>query len=177
MALEIERKWVVPDPTAVPASTLGAVELRQGYLAEDGDVQVRLRVAGDRSLLTVKVGRGLAREEVELALDRAELEALWVATEGRRVRKTRHRVPLPRAGDAVAEVDQYHDELAGLWLVEVEFADDTAAGSFDPPGWFGVEVTGDARWSNSALARHGRPDVGPQGRTDSGTPAASAAAR
>ena len=42
---------------------------------------------------------------------------------------------------------------------EVEFASETDAAAFDPPDWFGPELTGNADWSNAALARHGRPDT------------------
>ncbi len=154
MATEIERKFVVVD---VPAATvLGAgVRIRQGYLAEEGDVEVRVRIAGDRATLTVKAGRGLVRAEVECVVTSAEAEALWPYTEGRRIDKVRHRVAL---GDAVAEVDVYGGALGGLVVAEVEFTNEGASAGFEPPSWFGREVTGVRSWSNAALARNGRPD-------------------
>jgi len=39
----------------------------------------------------------------------------------------------------------------------VEFGSEDEARAFAPPSWFGREVTGEAGWSNSALARHGLP--------------------
>jgi adenylate cyclase len=42
-------------------------------------------------------------------------------------------------------------------VVEVEFASRQEAEAFDPPDWFGAELTGAAGWSNAALARHGAP--------------------
>lgn len=43
MTIEIERKFVLTDTPS--AAVLGpGVRLRQGYLAEDGDVQVRCRL-------------------------------------------------------------------------------------------------------------------------------------
>ena len=75
-------------------------------------------------------------------------------------RRTRHRVALDgEPPGLVAEVDVYGGTLAGLCVAEVEFASEADAASFDPPGWFGRELTGDPAWSNAALARHGRPDT------------------
>lgn len=157
MPVEIERKYLV---TAMPPALGDGIALRQGYLAEDGDVQVRVRAAGDAATLTVKVGRGLARREIERSLTATDLDELWPATSGRRVEKVRHRVDLGAGqGHLVAEVDVYGDALAGLVLVEVEFPDVATAEAFRPPGWFGTEVTGDPAWSNSSLARHGRPQA------------------
>ena|SRR5437660_417164 len=154
MGTEIERKWIVP---RLPrAELLGPGEsLRQGYLARDGVVEVRVRTTTSASAVTIKAGVGMSRTEVETEVSSADAEALWPYTAGRRVEKVRHRVGLDTF---VAEVDVYGDRLAGLYTVEVEFPSEADAASFDPPEWFGREVTGDARWSNASLAEHGLPD-------------------
>jgi CYTH domain-containing protein len=154
MASEIERKFLV---AAVPSeAVLGPGRmLRQGYLAEEGAVEVRLRFADGEAVLTVKAGGGLTRTEVEVPLDAGAAEVLWPHTEGRRVEKVRHRVPLDDG--AVAELDRYRGPLEGLVTVEVEFPTEGAAERFVPPAWFGRELTGEPGWSNAALARHGRP--------------------
>ena len=156
MSVEVERAFVAqhtPDP-----STLGAGRrMRQGYVAREDEVEVRLRITGEDARMTVKAGRGLVRTEVELPLDPDQAEALWAHTAGRRLAKTRYRVPV---GDHTAEVDVYEAELAGLCRIEVEFTSPAAAHAFEPPPWFGVEVTDDVRWTNASLARHGRPDRG-----------------
>jgi adenylate cyclase len=155
VATEIERKFVVVDVPA--ASVLGAgVHIRQGYLAEDGDVEVRVRIADGDATLAVKAGRGLVRTEVECVVTEAEAEALWPHTDGRRIDKVRYRVALAGA-DAVADVDVYRGALAGLVVAEVEFYSEDASAGFDPPEWFGPEVTGGRGWSNAALSRNGRP--------------------
>jgi len=63
VASEIERKFLVP---AVPSSLeLGSgARLRQGYLAIDGPVEVRIRRTDDAASFTVKAGAGLSRTEV-----------------------------------------------------------------------------------------------------------------
>lgn len=153
MGSEIERAFLVgqlPDDLA-----LGAGErLRQGYLAEEQDVQVRIRLSDDTATLTVKAGGGLVRTEIELPVPPDDAEALWGLTAGRRIDKVRHRLEV---ADGTAEVDVYAGELDGLVRVEVEFPSLESADAFTPPDWFGSEVTDDARWSNASLARHGRP--------------------
>ena len=150
---EIERKFLV---TELPgAEVLGpGTRLRQGYLAEDGEVQVRVRIAGPSAVLTVKAGRGLVRTEVELAIATVQAEALWPHTEGWRIEKVRYRAEL---GGAVADVDVFEGALAGLVTAEVEFASQDEAMAFDPPPWFGRDVTAEPGWDNASLSRHGRP--------------------
>lgn len=153
MATEVERKFILDSvPDALPEGR----SLRQGYLAEEDDVEVRVRIDGESAVLTVKAGRGLSRTEVEKALTIAEANSLWPHTAGRRVEKVRHR--MRHGAGLVLEVDLYGGALDGLRVVEVEFPDEQASSAFEAPEWFGRELTGDARWSNAALARHGRPD-------------------
>jgi CYTH domain-containing protein len=153
VAVEIERKFLVAEPP--PADVLGdGVHYRQGYLAGEGDVESRVRIAPDAAWITVKAGRDVARTEVEVAIPLDDAEALWPHTAGRRLEKVRFWVPVD---GGVAEVDRYADELAGLWTVEVEFPSADAAAAFTPPPWFGPELTSLDGWSNGALARHGRP--------------------
>jgi len=154
VALEIERKFLVADGWSPPPG-VEPEPLRQGYLTEaaaDG-TEVRLRVAGDRELMTVKRSRaatGVAvRDEVEFPLPDGVFDQLWPLTGGQRLTKLRYDVPL---GDLVASVDVYTGRHEGLRVVEVEFDSEPAAARFTPPDWFGPEVTGDARYSNRLLA-------------------------
>jgi adenylate cyclase len=154
MPEEIERKFLASAPPEADGIGPGA-RLRQGYLALDGDIEVRIRLTGDAAQLTVKAKGGLSRTEVELPLAADDAEALWLHTDGRRLEKVRTKVPL--AGGLVAEIDDYEGALAGLRTVEVEFPDLDAAAAFSPPAWFGTELTGDNAWTNAALAQRGRP--------------------
>jgi len=151
---EIERKFVPPTVPAIIDGDDGE-HLQQGYLAEEGQVSVRLRITPESAVLTIKAGTGRSRTEVEFGVGADEAAALWPHTAGRRIDKTRHRTPL--ADGHVAEIDVYHGDLDGLCTIEVEFGSDDAADAFSPPPWFGREVTGLAGWTNAALSRGGRP--------------------
>jgi adenylate cyclase len=151
---EVERRFLVD---AVPAEVEAAPArpLRQGYLAGEDGVEVRIRDDAGTPWLTVKGGRGLARTEVELALSAERFDALWPLTEGRRIEKVRHAWPTPDG--LVVELDVFGGALGGLRIAEVEFDDEATAAAWDPPTWMGVELTGVPGWSNAELARHGRP--------------------
>jgi CYTH domain-containing protein len=151
--MEIEKKYVVRD-LPNPQQLAEGERIRQGYLALADNEEVRLRAKGGSFYLTVKTGRGLVRGEYEVVLDASAFEVLWPATEGRRLEKTRHRVPV--AG-GTAEVDVFDGMLSGLAVVEVEFATIEEARAFVPPPWFGTEVTEDVRYANRSLACSGRP--------------------
>ena len=162
MALEIERKFLVrKNPIERLGNEVGE-RLRQGYVAIDQEVEVRVRIGAESAVVTIIAGRGQTRAEVEMPVGSDDAEELWRHTEGRRIEKTRYRVHLE--GDArdgrehVAEVDVYYGDLAGLYVAEVEFDSSSSAAEFTPPDWFGPELTGDDRWSNANLARHGAPE-------------------
>ena len=151
--VEIERKFRVGEVPGLEAAA--ATPIEQGYLAVDDAAEVRLRRAGEGRRLTAKRGHGAERAEVEIDLAAADFERLWPLTAGRRLEKTRRRLPL---GDGLTvEVDVYGGELAGLRVAEVEFPDAEAERRFEPPDWFGRELTGDDDYANQTLAARGLP--------------------
>ena len=154
--MEIERKFLIADPPE-DLARFESRAIRQGYLtiADDG-TEVRVRMHGESPTLTVKQGRGEIRAEEEIELDPDAFARLWPLTEGRRVEKRRHLIPLDQ--HHTAELDVYGGDLEGLVTAEVEFPDAADAREFDPPAWFGTEVTGDVRYNNQRLAVDGVPD-------------------
>jgi adenylate cyclase len=151
--VEVERKWLVQDLPDVTGHK--AQEVIQGYIALGADgTEVRLRQTDGKLFQTVKSEGGLVRDEIEIELTKDQFEALWGATAGRRLKKTRY--TLPWEGKKV-EIDVYHDSLAGLIVAEVEFTSASASTQFAPPPWLGAEVTEDKRYKNVNLALHGRP--------------------
>ncbi len=120
--IERERKFLI-DTIPADLDLADRTEMRQGYLAV-GQASVRVRDAGPKGYtLTVKAGGGAERTELEWAIDREQFDAAWPHTEGRRVVKVRHRIPL---GEHVIELDVFRDSLDGLVFAEVEF-DSSAA--------------------------------------------------
>ncbi|MFJ5232567.1 adenylate cyclase [Kitasatospora sp. NPDC088391] len=153
MAVEIERKFLVPEGAEVPAGR--EFEVRQGYLVIGPEgAEARVRDQAGSCSLTVKHGTGLVRGEWETPLTAGQFEALWPATEHARVAKTRRVVPL---GRYEAVVDTFHGRLAGLRTVEVEFTDPAEAAAFVPPPWFGPEATDRADLKNQRLATAAAP--------------------
>jgi len=154
--VEIERKWLASDPPRKQLDKAPKDHIAQGYLAVGGDdePEVRVRRRGKKTLLTVKSGGDLVRVEEEIAIEPRAFENLWPLTEGRRVEKTRHLIP---CDGHTLEVDVFDGDLAGLVLVEVEFASLAESIGFQPPKWLGDEVTEDGRYKNKRLAVDGAP--------------------
>ncbi|HYU61422.1 MAG TPA: CYTH domain-containing protein [Solirubrobacterales bacterium] len=152
--MEIERKFLVARPPD-GLERHRSEPIGQGYLAigNEGE-EVRLRKLGERTFLTVKRGRGEVRTEQEAALEPDQFDVLWPLTEGRRVFKTRHWIPL---GDLEIELDVYGGELEGLVTAEIEFESEAHADAFEPPSWLGEDVTDDDRYKNESLATGGLP--------------------
>jgi CYTH domain-containing protein len=151
---EIERKFLV---AALPddLDSYPSEPIEQGYIAVEGPVEVRLRRRAGRQLLTVKSGAGRVRVEEEFEIDPRRFDSLWPLGEGRRISKTRYRIPA--GGGLTIELDVYAGALKGLVLAEVEFESEEASEAFEPPDWFGREVTDDLRFANRALAVDGVP--------------------
>lgn len=152
--IEIERKFLVVSEPDLSGAT--PAKIRQGYVTGPGDsVSVRLRQKGDKFLMSVKSGQGVVRQEHETQIQREQFDTLWPATDGRRLGKVRWTGPLPDG--KFYELDHFEGDHAPLRLVEVEFASLADARAFQPPDWFGREVTGDRRYSNSVMALEGTP--------------------
>lgn len=119
-------------------------------ITEDG-TEVRLRQSGEQYFRTVKSGGNEIRDEFEIEITRDQFEGFWPATAGKRLTKTRYRIPPD------VELDIYHGNLQGLQIVEVEFESVEAKNKFAPLSWFGKEVTDDERYKNKNLATKGMP--------------------
>lgn len=149
--IEIERKFLLEAPPDGLEPARGEA-IEQGYLARVPDgPEVRLRRRAGRATLTVKGAGGLARSETEVTLAPEQFDALWPATAGARLTKTRYRWPVPGSEALTADLDVYDGAHAGLVVAEVEFDDETASRRFTPPVMFGREVTEDPRYKNRNL--------------------------
>ncbi len=148
MAKEIERKYLV-DGSSYRETATSAVRIRQAYLSTNPDATVRVRIAGDSAWLTVK-GRnaGNVRDEWEYPIPVADAEAMLArCAQSPVIDKTRYR-------DGRWEIDEFHGSLEGLVVAEIELT--SADEEYALPGYIGCEVSGDARYYNSSLAKSGR---------------------
>ena len=69
--------------------------------------------------------------------------------DGKLITKTRYKIPLENGRKA--ELDIFHGYLEGLQFVEVEFDSTEQAVNFQPPEWFGEDVSTDHRFANNYL--------------------------
>lgn len=149
--LEIERKFLVVGEAWRMAADDGEA-IRQGYLAINERLNVRVRLIGQRARLTIKAARsGSTRQEFEYDIPVGDAEILLGEfCDGPPIEKRRFRIA--HAG-AVWEVDVFAGANAGLVLAEIEL--ERADQKVDLPPWVGPEVTDDKRFYNAYL--YGRP--------------------
>jgi len=151
---EIERKWKITGELPNLEGVKGK-EVSQGYIAITSDgSEVRVRQKGDKYFLTLKGDGTLVRGEREAEISQDQFIPLWATIGGNPVEKTRFEIP---HGSYTIELDVFKGKLAGLIIAEVEFKTARDAENFDPPSWFGPEVTYDKGFKNKNLAMHGVP--------------------
>ena len=152
--LEIERKYLLHDLPA-DLDTDNGKNIQQGYLGLEEGRHVRVRTKGSKFFLTVKIGEGIVRTEYEVEISKQQFDALWPATEGRRLEKVRYIYPLDQYE---MEIDVYAGELAPLVVAEVEFPSLKASEQFVPPVFVSEEVSGNPLFINIRLALEGLKD-------------------
>ncbi len=158
MATEIERRFLVRVPSAAlsDSTIIQRLEITQGYLGWVGGLRVRVRISVDRdgtrsAMLTLKSRRaGYCRQEFERQLDLDCAEKTLSGLESYHiVLKTRYHI-VDQLG-VVWLLDFFKGLNEGLVVAEIELAN--AEQHIELPSWIGQEVTFDARYGNSALAR------------------------
>ena len=149
MGVEIERKFLVVGDGWRDGPS--GVAYRQGYLSGSAETTVRVRMAGDRAVLTIKgPSRGRRRLEFEYPLPPDDAAVMLAELcSGPLIEKDRH----TRLVDGVEWViDEFHGDNAGLILAEVELTREDE--TITLPDWAGAEVSDDPRYYNAALTRH-----------------------
>jgi CYTH domain-containing protein/8-oxo-dGTP pyrophosphatase MutT (NUDIX family) len=149
--MEIERKFLLP---ALPNWAMYAhrKEIRQGYICQEGNREVRVRQIGNKFYLTYKRGSGLVRFEQENQIPRTTFDKLWPECRDRQLIKTRY---YHRENGSVLEVDLYRNNLLGLIVAEVEFENEEQSRLYKVPPYFGREITEDTAYSNRMLISNG----------------------
>lgn len=150
VAVEIERKFLVTDSSWRGDADRGRL-LRQGYLTSTDNVSVRVRITDDaRATLTVKLPKsGVSRYEFEQDIALHEADSLIGLCGEQVISKIRYEIV--HAGH-VWEIDDYKGRNEGLVVSEIELRREGE--EFVPPRWLGNEISGVARYQNSALVKH-----------------------
>ena len=148
MGLEIERKFLVRGEGWRDGAR--GRRCRQGYLCMGPPVAVRVRVMGEDAWINVKQSTtALTRVEFEYSIPLTDAEEMLAACcEGHPIDKTRHEIEFEGMR---WEIDEFHGENAGLVVAELELEREDQP--FARPPWLGEEVSGDARYLNTHLAR------------------------
>lgn len=162
MAIEIERRFLVPKLSLVPLSASPFHEIQQGYLHKKG-VTTRVRITKDPqsvdpqsvAWLTLKgdppEGK-IGKLEFEYQIPVKDARKLMAMCEDRIIHKRRYRIPCTGIGNKQIawEVDVFKRALKGLVIVEIEVPCETYW--FPKPVWVGLEVTKDKRYTNKRMA-------------------------
>lgn len=145
MPLEIERKFLVSG-TSWRNGT--GCRCCQGYLNQDKERTVRVRITDQRAFLCVKgITKGASRAEFEYGIPVGDARQLLKICEGQIIEKIRHTVFYK---GLKWEVDEFLGDNKGLVIAEVEL--DSEDQIFEKPQWVGRDVTDDPRYFNSSLA-------------------------
>lgn len=149
MALEVERKFLAKNCFDYDKMAREVRVIRQGYLSDNPERTVRIRVADRKAYLTVKSkNRGCVRCEWEYEIPVNDAEEMLALPGVKILSKRRYVIPY---GGKDWEVDVFEGALAGLVIAEVELGDPDE--SIEIPPFVDTEVTGDPRYYNSSLLR------------------------
>ena len=147
MAWEIEHKYLVKDNSYKDMSIRHDL-IMQGYISRDKNRTVRVRIIGDNAYITIKGETCVDRRaEYETAIPKSDaLEILKYICIPPIIEKTRYIVEYE---GKKWEVDEFHDNLEGLVIAEIElkYSDE----KYSIPPFVGNNVTGDPRYYNSNL--------------------------
>ena len=128
--------------------------VRQGYFAEQPDRSTHVQVTGDAGhlILASHSARSPAEDAAEISL--AQAEALLALTAG----QVEYLSTAIDIGSHTATIQRVVAP-APLDLISIAFKHDKAAQKFQPPAWFGPEVSADQAYRLRSLALAGRPAV------------------
>lgn len=145
-----QRRFLVNDVPPLPPRCSKVVI---GHLAIDRPVTVWIEDAGpENRMLIVAPHTDPLGHDLKVRLDDDAFDAAWPSSSGRRVHKTRY---VLEASGHVVQLCVFSKELQGLMVVTANFESVDAARSFEPPDWFGREISDDRRYLDVLLATEG----------------------
>ncbi len=149
MGYEIERKFLVKKNWKSMVGHTAGILIKQGYLSTDPYRNVRIRLKGDQSFVTIKgKNKGLLRSEYEYSIPYEDAREMLLMCVPTIIQKIRYKVPI---GKHIWEIDEFGGVNEGLVIAEIELdAEDEA---FEIPNWVEQEVSSDPRYFNSNLIK------------------------
>lgn len=149
MGIEIERKFLVKNNLWKADANTGT-DFKQGYLTRGSNCSVRVRIEGNEANINIKSATlGILRQEFEYAIPLDEARELLDLFCPRTVSKKRYKV---KYAGQTWEIDVFEQDNNGLVVAEIEL--NHADEKFEQPPWVGDEVSSQARYYNTELARH-----------------------
>ena len=146
MGIEIERKFLLKNNDWKKAADQGQ-RIQQGYLNLDKVRTVRIRVIGEKGILTIKgKNAGTTRLEFEYEIPLEEAQQLLKLCHSPILEKTRYKVVHDKH---LWEIDIFEGMNQGLEVAEVELQNENE--TVQIPDWIGQEVSGQAEYYNSSL--------------------------
>lgn len=149
MGVEIERKFLVNREKWLKVKPLEGVFIAQGYLLNERDRSVRIRVKGDKGFLTIKGGEdGLKRTEYEYPIPRSEALEIIEKFELTTIQKVRYELEVE---GYIWEIDEFQQPKNDLILAELELPEKNT--TFSLPEWVEEEVTNNPNYYNAEMLR------------------------
>lgn len=162
MGKEIERKFLIPIQEGVNhrQKLFYTRNIEQGYISISNP-EIRIRKEVGRNIdqdskikesyfLTFKTGKELVKEEINVKINKENYLNLIPFLKTKLLKKERSYII--NDNGYIFEIDRFEDDVFNFSLVEVEFKSVGDAINFDPPNWFGEEVTNDLHYKNANLA-------------------------
>jgi len=150
MGIEIERKFLVDHEKWRQVIKPPGNHYRQGYLLNDEQRTIRVRVTDEQGYITLKgATAGITRKEYEYKIPVEDGIELLDGFAVSQVEKIRYRIDF--AGK-LWEVDEFWGDNDGLIMAEIELRNESE--KFELPAWVTQEVSDDKRYYNSYLSLH-----------------------
>ena len=146
--MEIERKWIVSGWPAAELPLLAEQEMEQGYLTVAPAVRVRReQITGGKAeyVLCLKSGQGIARNEIEMKIEKEKFDAICDMIGQPLIHKLRRTYLLPDGHHLeVNHVDEGRE--TEFWYAEIEYESVGEAAAWRaeaafPNGYLAEDVT------------------------------------
>ncbi len=149
MAIEIERKFLVTNPNWKKDATSKLYQ--QGYLCSGDGPTVRVRIAGEKSYVTIKgKHKGISRLEFEYDIPMQEARVLLAEVCRQPIIEKRRYTKI--IDGFIWEIDEFLGDNDGLILAEIELQEEQQ--EFPKPDWLGKDVSALHRYYNASLCHY-----------------------